>query len=100
MISKENLEPGKWYEGFVFRNHRQNGLGVLCWDGEVFENPHTDSDLVWLYYDPANMVKYQFEPRDITEDPDDGSDQERKQTPGANSAGGAAAAQFERGSQA
>lgn len=36
VIPQENLDPGRWYVGFVWKNFRQVGVNSLEWDGNVF----------------------------------------------------------------
>lgn len=37
-IPMENLDPGRWYIGFVWKNGRQTGVLSMEWDGKLFRN--------------------------------------------------------------
>lgn len=37
IIPKENLNPGRWYIGFTWKNNRQTGCASMEWNGNAFE---------------------------------------------------------------
>lgn len=37
IIPKENLNPGRWYVGFLWKNNRQTAQMSLEWNGTAFQ---------------------------------------------------------------
>jgi hypothetical protein len=99
VIAKKDLKVDQWYDGLVFVDHKQRSDGTLCWDGECFHNPNTESEYIWVYRDAAAHFKYQFEPNVISKDPERGSSKKRATPSGTPSAGGGEASQYQGGSR-
>jgi hypothetical protein len=38
MIDKERLDPGTWYDGFVWSKGKQQGVATLRWGGARFDD--------------------------------------------------------------